>query len=117
MRLTRDLPTAVLIAGLGLAAPAFAQQASFDDTVLDAYVTAALAVSEVEQEYTAELAQATSEEERQDLIATANEQIVATIESTPGVDFDTYVEISQTAQADPELNQRIVTMAQERQAD
>ncbi len=115
MRLTKALSTAALIAGLGFSAPAFAQQAGYDEATLEAFVTAAIAITQVEEEYTAQLAEATSEAEQQELIAAANEQIIGAIEATPGVDVDTYIEISQAAQADPELSQRLVSMAQEQQ--
>jgi hypothetical protein len=115
MRLTKALSTAALIAGLGLSAPALAQEAQYDEAVLEAFVTAAIAITEVEQEYTAQLAEATSEAEQQELIAAANEQIIGAIESTPGVDVETYIEISEAAQADPDLSQRLIAMAQEQQ--
>lgn len=115
MRLTKALSTAALIAGLGFSAPALAQQASYDEATLEAFVTAAVAITQVEQDYTAQLAESTSEAEQQELIAAANERILGAIEATPGVDVDTYIEISQAAQADPELSQRLIAMAQEQQ--
>jgi len=117
MRLSNLPPTAALITGLGLSVPAFAQQATYDDTAIDAFVAAALAANVLEQRYTAELAQATTDAEREALIATANEEIIETINATPGVDFDAYVEISEAAQADPELHARIMTAAQEQQTN
>lgn len=117
MRLSKFLSTAALITGLGLTAPAFAQQATYDDTAIDAFVTAALAANVLEQRYTAQLAEATTDAEREALIATANEEIIETIDATPGVDFAAYVEISEAAQADPELHARIMTAAQELQTN
>jgi DMSO/TMAO reductase YedYZ molybdopterin-dependent catalytic subunit len=117
----RQTPRALALAaataafGLGATAPAFAQtaapeavQTEFSDAKLDAFVTALQEVDAVRETFIPQIQAAEDESEQQQLIQQANVAISDTIEATPDITVEEYVTISQLAQEDPELNQRIV---------
>jgi len=98
-----------------LGSPALAQEAptaTIDDAQLQAFVAALREVDAIEQRYGAELEGAQSDEARQDVIAEANDAMVQAIEETPGITVEEYIGVLQQAQADPELNARIMAMLQ-----
>jgi len=95
--------------------PAIAQEApapTIDDAQLQAFVAALREVDAIEQRYGAELESADSEEARQNVITEANDAMVEAIEETPGITVQEYIGVLQQAQADPELNARIMAMLQ-----
>lgn len=117
----RQTPRALALAaataafGLGATVPAFAQtaapeavQTEFSDAKLDAFVTALQEVDAVRETFIPQIQAAEDESEQQQLIQQANVAISDTIDATPDITIDEYVTISQLAQEDPELNQRIV---------
>lgn len=117
----RQTPRAIALAaataafGLGATAPAFAQtaapeavQTEFSDAKLDAFVTALQDVDAVRETFIPQIQAAEDESEQQQLIQQANVAISDTIDATPDITVEEYVTISQLAQEDPELNQRIV---------
>lgn len=99
-----------------LGSPATAQEAApaptIDDAQLQAFVAALREVDAIEQRYGAELEGAQSDEARQGVIAEANDAMVQAIEETPGITVEEYIGVLQQAQADPELNARIMAMLQ-----
>ncbi|KPQ06682.1 MAG: protein of unknown function containing DUF4168 domain [Rhodobacteraceae bacterium HLUCCA12] len=99
--------------GALMTGPAAAQESeapSIDDEQLQAFVAALREVDAIEQEYGAELNEAESDEDRQAVIAEANDEMVEAIEDTPGITVDEYLAVLQQAQADPDLNARIMEM-------
>lgn len=115
MKLRNRIAPALAAAMLAMAAPigsaALAEQApamTIDDNQLAAFVSALQAVDTLEQQYSATLAEAESEAEREAVIAEANEEMANAIEDTPGISLDEYVAILQQAQSDPELTDRIM---------
>lgn len=107
-------PLAVPVSSM-LAGPAMAQEApapTLDDAQLQAFVAALREVDAIEQRYGAELEGAESEEARQSVIAEANDAMVEAIEATPGITVEEYIGVLQQAQADPDLNARIMEMLQ-----
>lgn len=122
---TLALPTAALALALAaplaapvpalLGGPAMAQEAqvpSINDAQLEAFVAALREVDAIEQRYGVELESAENEETRQNVIAEANDAMVEAIEETPGITVQEYIGVLQQAQADPELNARIMAMLQ-----
>jgi hypothetical protein len=109
------LQATALSTALAIASTALAQEASYSDDKLEAFVEAAIAVSQVEERYQAQLAAAESETEREEIIAAANTEIVETIDEAPDVTVDEYVEISQATQANTDLFERIQEIARELQ--
>ncbi|MCC5972326.1 MAG: DUF4168 domain-containing protein [Pararhodobacter sp.] len=120
-------PLAPILAAVALAAPlaapavapfagpAMAQEApaaTIDDAQLQAFVAALREVDSIEQQYGAALNEAESEEARQAVIAEANEAMVEAIEETPGISLQEYLGVLEQAQADPDLNARIMEMLQ-----
>ena len=115
MKFRNRIAPALAAAMLAMAAPigsaALAEQApamTIEDDQLAAFVTALQAVDALEQQYSATLAEAESESERESLIEEANEAMADAIEETPGITLDQYIAIMQQAQSDPELTQRIM---------
>ncbi|RII37989.1 DUF4168 domain-containing protein [Pseudooceanicola sediminis] len=128
---TKLLGTAAA-AGLILAplAPAFAQeapdptappvaqseqaQASFSDEQIESFVDAAVEVSEVRDSYLPQIQAAKDDAEAAELTQKAQQEMATAVSTTEGMDVDTYNKISQTAQQDPALNDRLVAMIQDR---
>jgi hypothetical protein len=80
---------------------------SFDDATLDSFAAAFLKVNQLGQTYGAQLQAAKTPEEQQKIQTQANAEMQAAVESTDGIDVDTYNRIIQVAQADPKLAERI----------
>jgi hypothetical protein len=90
---------------------------SYDDATLESFVTAAMEVSAVREDYTAQLQAAESEEDAQALVADANNAMLEAVESVEGMDVDTYVAIGEAAQQDAQLAARITELVEERRSD
>jgi hypothetical protein len=84
-----------------------AQTTTYDDTKLQSFVTAALSVNELIQQWTPRIQGAQNEAEAADLRTQANSELIAAIEKTDGMTVDEYREISLAAQSDPTLMARI----------
>lgn len=94
-------------------APA-APSADFSAEQLTAFVDAATQVQEVQQDYMAQIEAEAEPEGKQKLVEEAQSEMADAVNGTDGMDVNTYNQIGQAAQADPELNQRILAMLQER---
>ena len=92
------------------AAPAL----EFSEEQLTAFVDAATEVQAVQQDYMAQIEEVEEPEGKQALVEQAQAEMADAVNETDGMDVNTYNEIGQAAQADPELNQRILAMLQER---
>ncbi|SDI38911.1 DUF4168 domain-containing protein [Alloyangia pacifica] len=95
------------------AAPA-APSVEFSEEQLTAFVDAAAQVQAVQQNYMAQIDAVEEPEGKQELVEKAQVEMADAVNETEGMDVNTYNEIGQAAQADPELNQRIIAMLQER---
>lgn len=91
------------------------EAAAFTEEKLEAFVVAALEVSEVQERYVASIGQADSEEQQQELASQANIEMTQAIEQSPGITLDEYIEIGEAAQVDPALNQRITALVEQHQ--
>ncbi len=100
---------AVMAQGTGGAVPAPAPTPapSYDDATLERFVTAAMDVSAVREDFSARLQTAESEEDAEALVEDANTAMLDAVEAVDGMDVETYVEIGEAAQVDPELATRI----------
>jgi len=97
---------AVLAFALGLAAaPAMAQQ-QFSEQQLDAFAETVVAVNPLIMDWNQKIQAAQSEQEKQQLAEQARAQVVSAIEDG-GLSVETYNQIAQAAQNDPELRQDI----------
>ncbi|MGS4944692.1 DUF4168 domain-containing protein [Meridianimarinicoccus sp. RP-17] len=90
---------------------------SYDDATLERFVTAAMEVSAVREEYTAQLQAAESEEDAQALVDDANTAMLAAVEEVDGMDVDTYVAIGEAAQQDEQLAARITEIVEQRRSE
>lgn len=91
-------------------------QTQYDEAKLESFVTAALAVNQLVEQWAPRIQNAQSEAEAADLREQANGELVAAIEQTDGITIDEYRAISQAAQNDPALMAQISEMFDERQA-
>jgi hypothetical protein len=82
-------------------------QDQYDQAKLESFVTAALSVNQLVEEWTPRIQGATSETEAAELRDQANGELVAAIEQSGGISIDEYRDISQAARNDPELMARI----------
>lgn len=117
-----------LVAALGigvavaLATPVAAQDTAppaamaFSEDQIEAFVTVALEVAEIRDEYAMAL-DATDDADRQaELISEGNAAMLAAVDDAPQITVEEYIAIGEAAAADPELGQRIVMMMEERAA-
>lgn len=105
--------TAVMAQETGSTAPA----PEYDDATLERFVTAAIAVSSVREDYSAQLQGATSEEDAQALVEDANAAMLAAVDGVDGMDVETYVAIGEAAQQDTQLAARISDIVEDRRSD
>lgn len=113
------LPAAILTAlgiALGAGVPAvagqtagvqLAQSQSFSDDQLQSFAMAALEIQEIRTDYVAQIQEAESEEQRQQLAEEANTEMVGAVEAAPGISVEEYNAIIEASADDPELSQRI----------
>ncbi|MBR9892985.1 DUF4168 domain-containing protein [bacterium] len=87
----------------------------FSEDELTSFVDAAMEVQAVQQDYMAQIEAAPEDAERQALVQEAQQEMANAVEETEGMDVQTYNEIGQAAQTNPELNERILAMLETRQ--
>ena len=115
------LGTTVLLGGVALAPAALTAQTMQPEAVqtevsedeLSAFVRATLAMSEVREIYIERIQAAENETEQQELVEEGNTAMLDALEEQPGMSMERYFEINEAAQADAELNERIVMLLQE----
>ena len=90
-------------------------QEQYDQAKLESFVTAALEVNRLIEEWTPRIQGAQSETEAAGMREQANDELVEAINEADGITVDEYREISQAAQTDPELMARISEMIDELQ--
>ncbi|EAQ01740.1 hypothetical protein OB2597_14891 [Pseudooceanicola batsensis HTCC2597] len=87
---------------------------SFSDAQLESFADATLKLQEVRSTYVPQLQNASDDAERQEIAQEANTAMVAAVRAADGITVETYNAISRLAQTDEELNQRLVSMVQQR---
>ena len=92
-----------------------APAANFSDDQLTSFVDAAMSVQELRQDYMTRIDATEAPEEKQALVTEAQTEMASAVEETDGMDIATYNQIGQAAQADPQLNERIMAMVHTRQ--
>lgn len=113
-----------LLAGLGLALVlAFAPlasadaQAEFGQAKLESFVSAAIAVNDLIEQWGPRIEEAESEEQAAQLREQANAEMVTAIDQTEGISVDEYQTIVQAARNDPELSGQLQQMFEEQAAE
>lgn len=89
-------------------APPSAAEVTNDE--LNAFVAAYESVMAIEEQYAPQIAQTTDPSQQDELRQEAVLQQTEAVDQTPGIGVDRYVEIIQIAQADPDLNTRILEL-------
>ena len=82
-------------------------EGQYDQAKLELFVTAALAVNQLVEQWTPRIQGAQNETEAAQLREQANGELVAAIEHSNGISVDEYRQISEAAQSDPTLMTRI----------
>lgn len=90
-------------------------QEQYDQAKLESFVTAALMVNDLVEQWTPRIQGAQDETEAAQLRDQANSELVAAIENAQGISVEEYREISQAAQSDPQLMARISGIFDERE--
>lgn len=127
MTLNRLLSTTLLAATMAIT-PVLAPQASAQTQMegaeivaqegkIDAFIVAALAVSETRQRYMAQLEAETDEAAQMQLVQEADEAILQAVEAAPDITIDEYIAIGEAAAADPDLAAQIDARFVEAHAD
>jgi hypothetical protein len=104
---------AFALLNLPTGAPQAAEQ--FQQAKLESFVNAALAVNRLVEQWTPRIQSAQSETEATQMREQANRELVAAIEQSDGITIDEYKQISQAAQSDPQLMERITKIFDEMQ--
>jgi Domain of unknown function (DUF4168) len=104
-RATGAMILALSLVLLPTGAPRADQQ--YDQAKLESFVTAALAVNQLVEQWTPRIQGAQSETEAAQMREQANGELVAAIEHSNGISVDEYRQISEAAQSDPTLMTRI----------
>jgi seryl-tRNA(Sec) selenium transferase len=113
MKLNRLLSTALLAAAMALSPVTGTQVSAQDQTEgaeivsqdgkLDAFIVAALAVSETRQHYIERLEAETDEAAQMAIVQEADAAILEVLNTSPDITVEEYVAIGEAAAADPEL--------------
>jgi len=107
-----------LLAGVAFAPLALAQETTqpsepaieapaVTEEKLQSFAVAFVEVEKIKQQYTQRLQEAASETEQQQIQNEAGERMLQAVEATDGISLDEYNQIIQSAQADPNLAQRV----------
>ncbi|SFE56393.1 DUF4168 domain-containing protein [Roseivivax sediminis] len=94
-----------------------AEAPDFDDSQIEAFASAVIEVTEIRDQYAAELQGVDDEAQQQELIEQANTEMRGAIESTEGLTMDDYMAINRAASMDEELNQKIAQRLEEMQTE
>jgi hypothetical protein len=94
-----------------------APAADFSEAQLTSFIDAAMQVQDVQEDYAARIDGTAEPEGKQALVQEAQQEMASAVEETEGMDVKTYNQISAAAQADPELNERLLAMLQTKQQD
>jgi len=126
MRMRTKAPVAALAMALGLAlavpGAVVAQDAegqsapktNWSDTKLEGFVTAAVAVQDVYENWRPRIDNAENAEEQQKLRQQANDQAVSAVEESP-ITVKEYTQINRAMQTDPEFYKKVRGMLDEAQ--
>lgn len=109
------------LAGLGLAltlalaplASVNAQQAEFGEAKLESFVTAAIAVNDLIEQWGPRIEEAENEQQAAQLREQANAEMVTAIDQTQGISVEEYQTIVQAARNDPQLSGQLQEMFEE----
>jgi hypothetical protein len=104
-RATGAMIMALSLVYLPIGTPQAAEQ--YEQAKLQSFVTAALAVNRLVEQWTPRIQGAQNETEAAQLREQANHELVAAIQQSNGISVDEYRKISQAAQSDPQLMARI----------
>ena len=88
-----------------------------NDSMIDAFIAAALDVAATRQGYMAQLEAATDEAEQMAIVEQADAAILEVVENAEGITLDEYIAVGEAAAADPELAARIQARFAESEAD
>ncbi len=125
MKLKPKFLTAIAAIALGFSTPVVAQQSEVPsiaaedvtETQVNAFVDAALAVQDVQNEYMPKIQATEDETERNEIIEEANTAAAAAVESVEELTIDDYLAISEAARQDEDLNARIMARLQSEQEE
>ena len=101
----RSLGFAILLSVVGISVAS--AQSEVSDAKIYAFITAAMSVNSVIEQWTPRIEGAESQEAADDLRAQGNAEIEAAIEATDGISPNEYKEIAQALRTDPELAARV----------
>jgi len=83
----------------------------FSDEELEQFAEASQEIATISQEYTERLQEAEDESAQEEVRTEANDRMIEVVEDS-GLDVDTFNEIGQTIQQDPEMMERVQEMAE-----
>jgi hypothetical protein len=109
---------AMIMASSLVCVPIGASQAAeqYEQAKLESFVTAALEVNRLVEQWTPRIQGAKSETEATQLREQANRELVAAIEQSDGMSLEEYEQISHAAQSDPQLMDRITRIFDDMQS-
>jgi len=130
LKLKPKFLTAIAAIALGFSTPVVAQQSDAQqgevpsiaaedvtETQVNAFVDAALAVQDVQNEYMPKIQATEDETKRNEIIEEANTAAASAVESVEELTIDDYLAISEAARQDEDLNARIMARLQSEQEE
>merc|ERR1711974_106541 len=78
------------------------EAANFSEAELSSFIDAAMQVQAVQQDYMTRIQETEADEDKQALVQEAQAEMTNAVKETDGMDLETYNEIGQAAQSDPD---------------
>jgi outer membrane murein-binding lipoprotein Lpp len=97
----------VLVAALALTGARVASAEEYSDAKLQSFASAVIAVNSVVEQWRPQIEAASSDAERQQMAAQANQEMQAAVEGVEGMSVEEYQAIAQAAQGDAQLMARL----------
>lgn len=105
---------AVLALSVGLAAPAAVAESEFSNDQLDSFADAVVEVNPLIEQWNQRIQTAENEQQAQELSQQARAEVVETIEGN-GLEVETYNQIVEAAQNDPDLREDLKSRIEQQQ--
>lgn len=99
----------------GQQAPTAAQSQNFSDELILAYANTAVKVSQVHREMAPQIQAAESQQQKEQMTKTMQQQMVGVVQQSEGITVQEYSQITQAAQQNPQLAQKIQSTFQSMQ--
>ena len=113
-RLTSALLAAIVVVSLSLASVSAFAQTKYSEAKLQAFVTAAISVSDLFEKWSPQIDAAESQDQAEELARQADAEMISAIENVPGITLEEYTQIIQETRQDQALSDKIRVIYEKR---